>query len=813
MQFWSGDHLAIEVSGPHGASEIVVPHPYALIGALAKADVRLTGEGVQKRAALLYAVEGRIMCRRLEGELAEPYCEVSPGDWVQLGVHRLRARIVPHGDGSLSLGEEKPRIPVLRVRHKARASVNRRLYRELETVGRAGDCELELRSSQVSLYHCVLLREGSRLWCIDLGSGNGTTLNGQAVQCAQLELGGRLRIGDFELEFQRYSRRSATALAASDSPAGSNLSLSPTPLLEERRLATIQEEDRDAEGESTFGSKIVLSAAPLHSSTSSLSGLAAFPAPITDDVLRLETQMAELTDQQAELLDRINSLTEENARLRSEQNSLMQQPGAQNSALREELQQQIQSEREALAREWTQRLDDARQSSAEQVAANIESRRHALSQELDTRLTEAHQSALQVLRTEVQELGLQLEKQSAAQHERLITQAEDQRKLLADELQRRIDELSGGRAEQLKLQFDAQRLSLLQELTKRLEAGIEGRLQPLAAGSESGQTGDSQFWSQRVEELRTRQAEEIALAVAAQSQALSDQLMQRCEELQRHLASDLGKQIEQQRQSSTQDLAQQLAVQNVQARELISNFIAEQREDLQKAWDQQLAAQADQLRRELVSELSSQIEAQQGSTAQDLLARLEEQRLTLHKELTAQAEAFKQQFQSLQTALEHVTAHCSQADTRLGAQAEQLQGARQALQDLQSRLRVISEDQTTAAEIDWHPSEATEASVALLDSGIHSIADRQLNEEFAEPGKSGLMAESKRDLTPLERSVAAPIDADDPLLHFVSDRLATLDSGNQRWMVAYWIGAVAAVVILGAGAWGLWYWLSSLSAT
>src|SRR6187401_960459 len=126
MQFWSGEHLAVEINGPDGNSEIVVSHPYALVGALAKADVRLTGQGVQKRDLLLIAIEGKLICRRLEATLPDAYQELQPDEWLELGEFRLRSRIVPPADlqdvKPATKSEVKSRIPVLRVRHKRRPS-------------------------------------------------------------------------------------------------------------------------------------------------------------------------------------------------------------------------------------------------------------------------------------------------------------------------------------------------------------------------------------------------------------------------------------------------------------------------------------------------------------------------------------------------------------------------------------------------------------------------------------------------------------------------------------------------------------------
>ena len=55
-----------------------------------------------------------------------------------------------------------------------------RLARKL-LIGRAEDCDLQLESDLVSSYHCILLLDEYTLRLRDLGSKNGTFVNGRRV--------------------------------------------------------------------------------------------------------------------------------------------------------------------------------------------------------------------------------------------------------------------------------------------------------------------------------------------------------------------------------------------------------------------------------------------------------------------------------------------------------------------------------------------------------------------------------------------------------------------------------------------------------
>ena len=68
------------------------------------------------------------------------------------------------------------------------------------TVGRAPGCAIVLTGDYVSAHHARLFERAGRVWVEDLGSTNGTLLNGRRVRRPiAMRAGDRLRIGDVVL--------------------------------------------------------------------------------------------------------------------------------------------------------------------------------------------------------------------------------------------------------------------------------------------------------------------------------------------------------------------------------------------------------------------------------------------------------------------------------------------------------------------------------------------------------------------------------------------------------------------------------------
>ena len=69
------------------------------------------------------------------------------------------------------------------------------------TIGRDPKVQLFLSDITVSREHAVIVREGAEVHVQDLGSLNGTYLNGNIVEDAHLKSGDILQIGTFQLMF------------------------------------------------------------------------------------------------------------------------------------------------------------------------------------------------------------------------------------------------------------------------------------------------------------------------------------------------------------------------------------------------------------------------------------------------------------------------------------------------------------------------------------------------------------------------------------------------------------------------------------
>jgi serine/threonine protein kinase len=75
-----------------------------------------------------------------------------------------------------------------------------RLSKPVNIVGRAADCEVALKASDVSKQHCRLLLKPGSVEVEDLDSANGTFVNGDPIACVALKHGDRLKVAGHEFE-------------------------------------------------------------------------------------------------------------------------------------------------------------------------------------------------------------------------------------------------------------------------------------------------------------------------------------------------------------------------------------------------------------------------------------------------------------------------------------------------------------------------------------------------------------------------------------------------------------------------------------
>jgi pSer/pThr/pTyr-binding forkhead associated (FHA) protein len=87
------------------------------------------------------------------------------------------------------------------------------LTKELSLLGRTPDCDLQLDHKSVSKQHCVLVRADGVILVRDLGSTNGTRVNGQRVRRAALLPNDNFAVANFKFKV-KYDENTPAAEGA-----------------------------------------------------------------------------------------------------------------------------------------------------------------------------------------------------------------------------------------------------------------------------------------------------------------------------------------------------------------------------------------------------------------------------------------------------------------------------------------------------------------------------------------------------------------------------------------------------------------------
>jgi pSer/pThr/pTyr-binding forkhead associated (FHA) protein len=85
------------------------------------------------------------------------------------------------------------------------------VVKDLTLVGRKEDCDVRLDHKSVSKLHCVIVKTDGLLLLRDLGSTNGTRVNGQRVRRAALLPNDQITIANFKFRVQLGPGHAAVA--------------------------------------------------------------------------------------------------------------------------------------------------------------------------------------------------------------------------------------------------------------------------------------------------------------------------------------------------------------------------------------------------------------------------------------------------------------------------------------------------------------------------------------------------------------------------------------------------------------------------
>jgi pSer/pThr/pTyr-binding forkhead associated (FHA) protein len=168
-----------------------------------------------------------------------------------------------------------------------------RLMDGVNSIGRHDDCLIRIRSSQVSRRHCELHLDNGKLLVRDLGSSNGTFVNGKRVLGQQaLKPGDVLTVGGVTLKIDRAQDSGAPASPAATGPKPGDTAEVAAIAIEEDDLGLEEEFEIDIDEEPEHMDIIPLDDEPRPAKPAVAGQPAATPAP---SVSREEQKQADET--------------------------------------------------------------------------------------------------------------------------------------------------------------------------------------------------------------------------------------------------------------------------------------------------------------------------------------------------------------------------------------------------------------------------------------------------------------------------------------------------------------------------------------
>lgn len=140
----------------------------------------------------LFGIANRMIQREAPDQ--EPELAPEPGE---TRVYRA-APVETEAASAEDLGvEPEPEPPTVTVNGRAHE-----LNKPSVVIGRSRESDIRVSDPNVSRQHAEIRQEGSTYWVVDLGSTNGTSVNGRALKRAKLDDADRITLGSTELVFK-----------------------------------------------------------------------------------------------------------------------------------------------------------------------------------------------------------------------------------------------------------------------------------------------------------------------------------------------------------------------------------------------------------------------------------------------------------------------------------------------------------------------------------------------------------------------------------------------------------------------------------
>lgn len=119
------------------------------------------------------------------------------------------------------------------------------IVKDLTVVGRKEDCDVRLDHKSVSKMHCVIVKTDGMLMLRDLGSTNGTRVNGQRVRRAILLPDDQLHIASHKFRVHLGPESSPPPAVAADEHTQQLDPKEVADLLRQARHKTLEDSDED----------------------------------------------------------------------------------------------------------------------------------------------------------------------------------------------------------------------------------------------------------------------------------------------------------------------------------------------------------------------------------------------------------------------------------------------------------------------------------------------------------------------------------------------------------------------------------------
>jgi pSer/pThr/pTyr-binding forkhead associated (FHA) protein len=217
--------LVVEIDGQ--VNDFRFPRPFVLIGRDPAADLHFRDKRLAMRHAYLQLVAGRLLFVDFQAKNGDQRARwLDPGHSVDLGPARIRVHEATTIASWVTSHHPNPyfttALPAISLDVFGRGlRAAWRMKQPVELVGHSSGCKIRLTDSEVSTFHCALVKTPRGLWVVDLLSTRGLTVNGARVRVSRLDHGDLLRIGSFSICPRNERESSSGNSALPNNPAAS----------------------------------------------------------------------------------------------------------------------------------------------------------------------------------------------------------------------------------------------------------------------------------------------------------------------------------------------------------------------------------------------------------------------------------------------------------------------------------------------------------------------------------------------------------------------------------------------------------------